>query len=39
MADIFRDVPILEMARKEAFEMDSRDPALSRPEAAGSSAN
>jgi len=31
IADIFRDVPILELARKEAFELIGRDPNLSNP--------
>jgi ATP-dependent DNA helicase RecG len=34
VADIFRDIPILEMARKEAFDLVSRDPSLSKPEVA-----
>jgi ATP-dependent DNA helicase RecG len=32
LADIFRDVPILEIARKEAFDMVDADPNLSAPE-------
>ncbi len=32
IADIFRDIPILELARKEAFEVINRDPDLSAPE-------
>ena len=34
IADVFRDIPILEIARKEAFEIVSSDPGLSRPEVA-----
>ncbi|MDH7600918.1 MAG: ATP-dependent DNA helicase RecG [Armatimonadota bacterium] len=32
IADIFRDVPVLELARKEAFELIEKDPQLSQPE-------
>lgn len=32
IANVFRDIAILETARKEAFELVDRDPALSRPE-------
>ena len=31
IADIFRDVPVLELARKEAFDMIARDPNLMNP--------
>ncbi len=32
IADIFRDVPVLELARKEAFQLVEKDPQLSEPE-------
>jgi len=32
IADVFRDIPILELARKEAFEIVSKDRALTAPE-------
>ena len=32
IANVFRDVPILELARKEAFELVESDPSLSKPE-------
>lgn len=35
IADIFRDVPILELARKEAFDLVERDPQLSDPAVSG----
>jgi ATP-dependent DNA helicase RecG len=35
IADIFRDIPVLEIARKEAFEIVERDPNLANPDFAG----
>lgn len=35
IADIFRDVPVLELARKEAFDLVERDPQLSGPAISG----
>jgi len=32
VTDVFRDIPLLELARKEAFETVERDPSLARPD-------